>query len=140
MVEKPDIPFRCIDVDGLGASPDGQIAVVEIVEVNGQRLMIHFAPEYAQILANRFQAAADIAHSRMAAGPATEGQYKAPPAPVVTNLGIQLSDDTSTLVITFRIGSSEMSVRLSATWSAALRAQLETAETMLAQRQKETRN
>jgi hypothetical protein len=121
-MDKPDIPFRCTGVAGLGASPDGQVAMVEIVEVNDQRLTIAFAPEYAQVLANRFQAAADIAHSRTAAGPVAEGQYKAPPAPIVTDQGIQLSDDASTLVVSFRIGSSEMSVRLSATRSAALRA------------------
>jgi hypothetical protein len=131
---------RCTGMEQVGATEDGSLAMVEIIEVDGRRLTISLPPEAAQILANRFLTAADMAKGRTAAGPIRTGQYQAPPAPLVTDHQIQLSDDASALVLTFRTGISPLAARLSASRSAKLRADLEAAEADLEKKRKETRN
>lgn len=132
--------FRCTGMDQVAASEDGKLAMVEIIEVDGRRLTISLPPEAAKVLANRFLAAADIAASRVAAGPVTLGQYRAPPAAVATDHQVQLSDDASTLVVSLRTGTSPLAVRLSASRSAKLRADLEAAEAELEKKRQQTRN
>jgi hypothetical protein len=112
--------FRCTGMDQVAATEDGSLARVEIIEVDGRRLTISLPPDAAQVLANRFLAAADMAKGRTAAGPVKTGQYQAPSAPLVTDHQIQLSDDASTLVLTFRTGTSPLATRLSASRSAKL--------------------
>jgi hypothetical protein len=132
--------FRCTGMDQVAATEDGSLAMVEIIEVDGRRLTISLPPDAAQVLANRFLAAADMAKGRTAAGPVRAGQYQAPPAPLVTDHQIQLSDDASTLVLTFRTGTSPLAARLSASRSAKLRVDLEAAEAAMEEKRKETRN
>lgn len=132
--------FRCTAMDQVAATEDGKLAMVEIIEVDGRRLTISLPPAAAQVLANRFLAAAEMARSRTAAGPIMEGQYRAPPAPLATDHQIQLSDDASHLAVTFRTGTSPLAVGLSASRSAKLRADLEVAEAELEKKRQKTRN
>jgi hypothetical protein len=131
--------FRCTGMDQVAATEDGSLAMVEIIEVDGRRLTISLPPDAAQVLANRFLAAADMAKGRTAAGPVRAGQYQAPPA-ASDGSSIQLSDDASTLVLTFRTGTSPLAARLSASRSAKLRVDLEAAEAAMEEKRKETRN
>ena len=132
--------FRCTGADQVATSADGRLAMVEIIEVDGRRLTIALPPEAAQMLANRFLSAAELAKSRTAAGPLREGQYKAAPAPLATDHQIELSDDATHLSVMFRTGTAPLGVGLSASRSAKLRTDLESAEIQLAKKRLETRN
>jgi hypothetical protein len=132
--------FRCTGMDQVAATEDGRLAMVEIIEVDGRRLTISLPPDAAQVLANRFLAAAEIARSRTAAGPLSPGQQQAAPAPLATDHRIEVSDDATHLAVTFRTGTSPLAVGLSATRSAKLRTDLEAAEAELEKKRKQTRN
>lgn len=58
--------FKCTGAGFVGATWDGALAVVELIEVGGKRLNILVPPEGAEHLAERFKAAAEGARRNQA--------------------------------------------------------------------------
>lgn len=64
--------FKCTGAGFVGATWDGSLAVIELIEVGGNRLTILVPPEGAEHLAERFKAAADGARKNQTTpGPKT---------------------------------------------------------------------
>ncbi len=121
--------FRCTGIKIGGATDDGSLAFVELIEVSGQHMTVFCPPEGIMEITNRLQAAADLALSRRSSTKFVPGEFQAPLAPGLTDYKCEPSDDAKSLVLSLTTGTAKLFVSVPRGESPKLRAALEDAET-----------
>ena len=120
--------FRCAGIESSGADDKGELAVADLIEVDGRRLRLLCPPEGITEIVNRLQGAADLAISRRAAASLAPSEYRAVLAPQLTDHHAEPSDDARSVVLTLITGKSKLPVTIPRADSPKVRETLERVE------------
>ena len=120
--------FRCAGSDEAGATEDGSLAMVGLIEVSGQKMKLLCPPEGVWELVNRLQSAADLAITRRSATKHVLGEYQAELGVAVTEFKALPSDDANSIVLVLTAGKAKGAFVVPRSESPKLRAAIEAAE------------